>query len=74
MGGCESHPYFNSKMLSIYKQSDQLALYDENLTYIGPDPFEFLPLYDEWRRYFEVPVSLNASVVHVPINIYDCSK
>lgn len=74
---CEDLTYFNSKSFRIYKNREEFSPpepIDENSTYVGPNLTDYLPLYDEWRNYFEVPVSINGSAVHVPTNIYECGK
>lgn len=73
--GCDSYMYYNAKTLKIYKpKPGPPPIIDENSTFIGPNTSFYLPLYLDWNKYYQVPVSLNASAVHVPTNIYDCGK
>lgn len=74
---CDDFQFYNSKAFKLYRDHDGLLFpedMDENSTYQGPNLTDYLPLYDDWRRYYQVPVSINASTVHVPTNIYECGK
>jgi len=85
-GGCEAFPYYNAKELGLYLERETTTTafpptttpYDENSTAVPiypptPDP-SYLPLDENWRRYYRVPISLAASAIHVPTNIFHCGK
>ena len=85
--GCDDYFYFNAKSFQLYKDipinittTTEPISFDINGTETNTSDAvlndtlgqNFLPLYEEWRKYYQVAVSLNASVVHVPTNIYEC--
>lgn len=72
---CHNYIYYNGKKVKLYKQRSNLVFPDnmeENSTYEGPNMTYYLPLYDDWAKLYQVPVSLNSSAIHVPTNIYEC--
>lgn len=86
--GCDDYFYYNSRDIKLYKPrlnldpmelvTTEAYFYGENYTTEPTDPVDnisnYLPLYDQWQKYYKVPVSLNASTIHVPVNVYECGK
>lgn len=78
--GCDGAYYNDAKELKLFRDSPAIWATEppvENSTEptdSRPNTTDFLPLYEEWRKYYQYPVSVNASAVHVPINVYNCSK
>jgi len=62
----ENYTFYNAKYSFIVGEAEQ-SKYSKNSTYT---PMELYPD----NRFYDIPVNLNYSIVHVPTNVYDQGK
>jgi len=62
----ENYTFYSAKNSFIFGAAEQ-SVYSDNNTYT---PMELYPD----KRFYDIPVNLNYSIVHVPTNVYDLGR